>query len=44
LEEFEKITTLSKRIVGLFNQTKNYTRGWNSKQKEKPRLSTGDYA
>ena len=43
MEEFEKITTYSKRIVGLFNQTKNYASGWNSKQKEKRRLSIKDY-
>jgi len=42
--EFEEITTHSKRIVGLFNQTKNYASVWNSKQKEKRRLSTKDYA
>ena len=39
----EKIATCSKRIVELFHQTKNYACGWNSKQKEKRRLSTEDY-
>ena len=39
----EEITTYSKRIVELFHQTKNYACGWNSKHKEKRRLSTEDY-
>lgn len=39
----EEITTYSKRIVELFNQTKNYASGWNSKHKEKSNLSTEDY-
>ena len=39
----EEITTYSKRIVKLFHQTKNYASGWNSKHKEKHRLSTEDY-
>jgi hypothetical protein len=41
--ESEEITTYSKRIVELFQQTKNYASVWNSKQKEKRRLSTEDY-
>jgi len=41
--ESEEITTYSKRIVELFQQTKNYASGWNSKNKEKRRLSTEDY-
>ena len=41
--EFEKISIYQKRIVELFNQTKNYAFGWNSKHKEKNRLSTEDY-
>jgi hypothetical protein len=40
----EEITTYSKQIVELFRQTKNYASGWNSKHKEKRRLSTEDYA
>jgi len=39
----EEITSYSKRIVELFHQTKNYASGWNSKHKEKHRLSTEDY-
>jgi hypothetical protein len=39
----EEIITYSKRIVKLFNQTKNYASGWNSKHKEKRRISTEDY-
>jgi hypothetical protein len=39
----EEITTYTKRIVELFRQTKNYASGWNSKHKEKRRLSTEDY-
>jgi hypothetical protein len=39
----EEITACSKRIVELFHQTKDYACGWNSKQKEKRRLSTEDY-
>jgi len=39
----EKIATCSKRIVELFHQTKDYASGWNSKHKEKRRLSTEDY-
>jgi len=39
----EKIVAYSKRIVELFHQTKNYASGWNSKHKEKRRLSTEDY-
>jgi hypothetical protein len=39
----EEITKYSKRIVELFHQTKDYASGWNSKHKEKCRLSTEDY-
>jgi hypothetical protein len=39
----EEITTYNKRIVKLFQQTKNYASGWDSKRKEKRRLSTEDY-
>jgi len=39
----EKIVAYSKRIVELFHQTKDYASGWNSKRKEKRRLSTEDY-
>jgi len=39
----EEITTHSKRIVELFQQTKNHASGWDSKRKEKRRLSTEDY-
>ncbi len=39
----EEITTYSKRIVESFLQTKDYASGWNSKHKEKHRLSTEDY-
>ena len=39
----EEITTYSKQIVELFHQTKKYASGWNSKPKEKRRLSTEDY-
>ena len=39
----EEITTYSERIVELFHQTKNYASGWDSKRKEKRRLSTEDY-
>ncbi len=40
----QKITALSKMVVKLFQQTKNYTSGWNSKDKQKRNLSTEDYA
>ena len=39
----KEITTSSKQILELFNQTKNYASGWSSKQKEKHNLSTVDY-
>ena len=39
----KEITTNSKQIVELFQQTKNYASGWSSKQKEKHSLSTEDY-
>jgi uncharacterized protein YbdZ (MbtH family) len=37
------ITASSRRIVDLFHQTKDYASGWESKHKEKHRLSTKDY-
>ena len=43
LNAVKKITTHSKQIVELFQQTKNYASGWSSKQKEKHSLSTEDY-
>jgi hypothetical protein len=39
----KEITTSSKQILELYNQTKKYARGWSSKQKEKHNLSTTDY-
>ena len=39
----KKITRYRRQIVDLFHQTKNYASGWNSKLKEKHRLSTEDY-
>ena len=39
----EKIAVYSRRIVDLFHQTKDYASGWDSKHKEKYRLSTEDY-
>ena len=40
----EEITMYSKRIIELFNQTKNYASGLNSAHKEKRSLCTDDYA
>jgi len=39
----EKIAAYSRRIVELFHQTKSYASGWDSKHKEKRRLSTEDH-
>ena len=39
----EKINTYSRRIFNLFHKTKDYASGWDSKNKEKRRLSTEDY-
>ena len=39
----EEIIAYSRQIVDLFHQTKNYASGWESKHKEKHRLSTKDY-
>lgn len=39
----EKITTYSRRIADLFNQTKDYASGWETEHKERNRLSTEDY-
>jgi hypothetical protein len=38
-----KITALSKMVVKLFQQTKQYASGWNSKDKQISNLSTEDY-
>jgi hypothetical protein len=40
----EKITAYSRRIVDLFNQTKDYASGWETINDEKHRLTTKDYA
>ena len=40
----EEITMYNERIIELFNQTKNYARGWNSSHKEKRGLSADEYA
>ncbi len=40
----EKITSYSRRIVDLFHQTKDHASGWETKHKEKHRLTTEDYA
>ena len=39
----EEIACYTKRILELFNKTKEYTGSWNSKYKEKSSLSTEDY-
>jgi hypothetical protein len=39
----EKITVYGRRIVDLFHQTRDYASRWDSKRKEKHRLSTEDY-
>ncbi len=39
----EKIAAYNKRIVDLFHQTKEYATVWDSKHKEKHKLSTEDY-
>ena len=39
----EQIAANSRRIADLFHQTKDYASGWESKHKEKHRLSTKDY-
>jgi len=39
----KKITALSKIVVELFQQTKNYASGWNSKDKIIRKPSTEDY-
>jgi hypothetical protein len=39
----EEITRYSKRILELFNQTKEYTASWSSKYNKKSTLSTEDY-
>ena len=41
--EAEKISTINKQIVELFQQTKDYASVWDSKHKEKHELSTADY-
>ena len=40
----KEITAYNKRIIDLFHQTKNYAGGWDSKQREKIKLSTKDYS
>ena len=39
----KKITALSKTVVELFQQTKNYASDWNSKDRQISKLSTEDY-
>ena len=39
----EEINLYTKRIIELFNKTKNYASRWDSKNKEKNSLSTQDY-
>ncbi|MGD2065936.1 MAG: hypothetical protein PVI43_02040, partial [Candidatus Bathyarchaeota archaeon] len=39
----KKIAALSKIVVNLFQQTKNYASGWNSKESQISELSTQDY-
>jgi len=40
----KKITALSEMVVELFQQTKNYARGWTSKDNQLSRPTTEDYA
>ena len=44
LSTAKRITALSKMVVELFQQTKNYSSGWNSKERQINELSTQDYA
>jgi hypothetical protein len=44
LSTAERITALSKMVVELFQQTKIYASGWNSKESQISELSTQDYA
>jgi hypothetical protein len=39
----KQIAASRKRIIELFQQTKDYANGWDSKRNEKPGLSTKDY-
>ena len=41
--ETEKIATINRQIVEIFQQTKDYASVWDSKHKEKHELSTADY-
>ena len=41
--EAEKIATINRQIVEIFQQTKDYASVWDSKHKEKHELSTADY-
>ena len=40
----KRIVALSKIVVNLFQQTKNYASGWNSEESQMSELSTQDYA
>ncbi len=40
----KKITALSKMVIELFQQTKNYASGWNSKESQINEPSTKDYS
>ena len=40
----KKITALSKMVIELFQQTKNYASGWNSKDNQISEPSTKDYS
>ena len=43
LSAAKKITALSKTVVELLQQTKNYASNWNSKDRQISKLSTEDY-
>jgi hypothetical protein len=40
----KEITVYTKRIIDLFQQTKNFASGWDSKQRETIKISTKDYS
>ena len=44
LSTAKRITALNKMVVKLFQQTKNYSSVWNSKERQINELSTQDYA
>jgi hypothetical protein len=44
LSTAKRITALNKMVVELFQQTKNYSSVWNSKERQINELSTQDYA